>query len=849
MVDINPINPQSITVNVPSNGSLTVNNPGGSTAQVSTNADAQLAYSWACGVGLIQGIDYSAKYWAGKAKESELIAVNAIQDIEDAKDDAIAELESAKDTCLNDIELAGDDKIAEIEGLASDYESTLIALTTRAETAAARAESEATTAYLSASAANFSKNAAAESATSAATNANLAENYKNDAYTYANSAASSKNAAKSYADNANEDMERALNAAAEARTSANSASQSATTATNAKNAAESARDAAGNYAQQAEQAKDDIEAELDSYVQTSRQINGKDLTNDITLTSADIGALADTTKYGYSIALSLNTTDYKLTLTLKDQDGTTLSTKTVDFPIESVVVNGSYDSTNQKIVLTLQNGNTIDIPVGDLISGLQSEITSTNMLDSDLVDDTNATNKFVSANEKTTWNNKQNAISDLSTIRTNATNGANAYTIISGYGDIVTHNSSEFVTPSGLTTVLADYVLSSDLSTTLADYVTSTSLTTILDDYATEQWVQTNANALYSAMQTWVQNQGYALSSNLATVATSGSYNDLVDKPYIPSGVVVDQTFDGTSQNAQSGVAIEGKLANYVVKHNGNCNIYNNSTDIEISCEDSSEETENKLVIDNSEVSLIYRHFGNNSAENKLTVRDDGIRINTLSNGTFDDTTLSVLNGNLAVNGSEVALKTDIPTVPTNVSAFTNDAGYLTSIPSRYLQNIATGSDSLSLLGTSSSENYSINIGRGTSIKSSYQIAIGYSAKCESASNNGAIAIGGYAAASAIGAASLAIGHYAKANNSADIAIGYEAICTSSSCIQIGYGTNSTANTLSIGFYNDSSTHYNWQLLDGTTGLIPDARISTNIARASQIITPTYDSTNERITW
>jgi len=41
----------------------------------------------------------------------------------------------------------------------------------------------------------------------------------------------------------------------------------------------------------------------------------------------------------------------------------------------------------------------------------------------------------------------------------------------------------------------------------------------------------------------------------LATVATSGSYNDLSNKPTIPT---VDQTYDGTSANAQSGVAIEG---------------------------------------------------------------------------------------------------------------------------------------------------------------------------------------------------------------------------------------------------------------------------------------------------
>ena len=117
-------------------------------------------------------------------------------------------------------------------------------------------------------------------------------------------------------------------------------------------------------------------------------------------------ALPGTTKYGASVDLSLNTTNYKLTLTLKDQDWNTLGTaKEVDFPIESVVVSGSYDNTNKKIVLTLQNGTTVDVPVGDLISWLQSEITSTNKLNSDLVDDTNQSNKFVTADEKTKLSN------------------------------------------------------------------------------------------------------------------------------------------------------------------------------------------------------------------------------------------------------------------------------------------------------------------------------------------------------------------------------------------------------------------------------------------------------------
>ena len=49
--------------------------------------------------------------------------------------------------------------------------------------------------------------------------------------------------------------------------------------------------------------------------------------------------------------------------------------------------------------------------------------------------------------------------------------------------------------------------------------------------------------------------------------------------------------------------------------------------------------------------------------------------------------------------------------------------------------------------------------------------------------------------------------------------------------IQLGNGTNSTASTLAVGFNGT-----NYTLLDGT-GLIPDARISSNIARTSAIPT------------
>lgn len=112
------------------------------------------------------------------------------------------------------------------------------------------------------------------------------------------------------------------------------------------------------------------------------------------------------TNTGSLIDLEINGTTYVITLSLKNQDGTVISTDTIDLPLESVVVGGRYDSTNQKIILTLENGNTVDIPVGDLVAGLQTELSSTNKLNADYVDDSNSGNKFVNTSEKQTWNAK-----------------------------------------------------------------------------------------------------------------------------------------------------------------------------------------------------------------------------------------------------------------------------------------------------------------------------------------------------------------------------------------------------------------------------------------------------------
>lgn len=66
----------------------------------------------------------------------------------------------------------------------------------------------------------------------------------------------------------------------------------------------------------------------------------------------------------------------------------------------------------------------------------------------------------------------------------------------------------------------------------------------------------------YTKAETDALLSGKANTASLAAVATSGSYNDLTNKPTIPAAVTVDQVYDGTSANPQSGVAIAGVIGN-----------------------------------------------------------------------------------------------------------------------------------------------------------------------------------------------------------------------------------------------------------------------------------------------
>ena len=144
----------------------------------------------------------------------------------------------------------------------------------------------------------------------------------------------------------------------------------------------------------------------------------------------------DTSAYGTKIGISMNASDndYIITINLINENDEILDSQSIDLPIESLVKNGRYDSQTKTIILILEDDTEISIPIGDLVSGLQEEITQNNKLSSDLVDDTNKIHKFVSITEKQTWNEKQDFINDLAIIRSGAALGATAVQPESGKG-------------------------------------------------------------------------------------------------------------------------------------------------------------------------------------------------------------------------------------------------------------------------------------------------------------------------------------------------------------------------------------------------------------------------------
>lgn len=85
-------------------------------------------------------------------------------------------------------------------------------------------------------------------------------------------------------------------------------------------------------------------------------------------------------KAGHTLSLIQNTQTYDYVIQLKDKSGSVISSIDIDLPLEQIITSGYYDEEEKAIVLVLDNGSEVSIPIGDLVEGLIDQETLTQEL-------------------------------------------------------------------------------------------------------------------------------------------------------------------------------------------------------------------------------------------------------------------------------------------------------------------------------------------------------------------------------------------------------------------------------------------------------------------------------------
>ena len=156
---------------------------------------------------------------------------------------------------------------------------------------------------------------------------------------------------------------------------------------------------------------------------------GLSLDGDTGELSASGGGMPSDVKYATNLSLTIDSSTFVVTAQLIDQNGDNLGTaQTIDLPLESVVVGGSYNDQTKKVVLTLQNGNTVEFSVADLVAGLQTELSATNKLNPAYIN-YDSTHAAVTEAQRTQIGTNQAAIDGQ---QNTTAQGGNGYAIING---------------------------------------------------------------------------------------------------------------------------------------------------------------------------------------------------------------------------------------------------------------------------------------------------------------------------------------------------------------------------------------------------------------------------------
>ena len=285
-----------------------------------------------------------------------------------------------------------------------------------------------------------------------------------------------------------------------------------------------------------------IDLSNQSYVTTT------DLSSQGYLTShQDISGKADSSAAISSLSLSINSS-YQITLSGTKADNTTFTVNDmIDLPLESVVVNGSFNNSTKKVVLTLQNGSDIEFSVADLVNGLQTEITSSNKLSADLIQ-SGSTNVVVTSSDVSNWNSKTSNVGTITSIKmNNETKGSSGEvdlgTVLTSFTesdptvpsyvkaitqtDISNWNSSEV-------NIQADWNVSDSTSDA---YIQNKPTIPSIDGLVSQATLSAQSYITSTALDTRLNNAGYLTSETKAnwneTDTSSAAY--IQNKPAIPA--------------------------------------------------------------------------------------------------------------------------------------------------------------------------------------------------------------------------------------------------------------------------------------------------------------------------
>lgn len=353
----------------------------------------------------------------------------------------------------------------------------------------------------------------------------------------------------------------------------------------------------------------------------------------------------------------------------------------------------------------------------------------------------------------------------------------------------------------------------------------------------------TSTNPVQNAVVTGVIN-----GINEKIPSQASAQNQLADKSFVNSSIATNTAnFIGTFSSLEDLIAYTGTLTNndYAFvsttdasgntiykryKYNGSTWVFeydlNNSsfTAAQFAALNSGATSTNigQITTNASDISDLQAQAGNATLTTTAQTLSGAINELDATIPTVNNSTISFTQGGVSKGSFNLNQSTD--------TTIELDAGG----GSDGLQNTATGENSLTIKGTPATNFNVVNIGVNSLVDDSSGVAIGtssYASYC-------GIAIGNNArnALDTFIRGAIAIGNSSSAKDTG-IAIGMGASCGRYS-ISLGYGASSQDDNLFIvgGFLvNNIITSY--QLLDGTTGKIPNERLTLDS-------TPTSGSTN-----